>query len=53
MFGASKTHVCGAMVSLPEKSRANKRGCGPGRVGVGKNPAKNAWCAAYVKFPGV
>jgi hypothetical protein len=45
-IGASKTQVPASVVSLPGKRAANSRGCGPAVTGVGRNPAKNAWCAA-------
>ena len=53
MFAPSSTHVPPAVVSLPSKRSANSRGWRPGRAGVGKKPAKNAACAAYVNEPGV
>ncbi|GAA2966059.1 hypothetical protein GCM10010446_59650 [Streptomyces enissocaesilis] len=42
----SKTKVRSAVVSLPAKRAANSRGWGPGVAGVGRKPAKIAWCEA-------
>jgi len=46
MLSSSNTEVDGEVVSRPRKAVANRRGCRPGRAGVGRNPAKKAWWAA-------
>jgi hypothetical protein len=46
MSGASNTQVSAVVVSLPPKRVANSRGWRPGVAGVGRKPAKNAWCEA-------